>query len=150
MTTCTFLNTPDKNKVWGSCMHKFLQQHQKVFPRKYWEKLFLYTKKKIFSNSTFHKPLCACTNTFAISYIYKTEHHFTELNKSIKNWYDHHKLQQLLMAGSRRSIQLYVIEFYFSTLPGGSSPLLHDHLLGHWGKSEFPSPLWWFLGAIIL
>lgn len=111
---------------------------------------FYIPKKKIFSNSTFHKPLCACTNTFAISYIYKTEHHFTELNKSIKNWYDHHKLQQLLMAGSRRSIQLYVIEFYFSTLPGGSSPLLHDHLLGHWGKSEFPSPLWWFLGAIIL
>lgn len=145
MTTCTFLNTPDKNKVWGSCMHKFLQQHQKVFPRKYWEKLFLYTKKKIFSNSTFHKPLYSCTNTFAISYIYKTEHHFTELNKSIKNWYDHHKLQQLLMAGSRRSIHVC-----HRVLPGGSSPLLHDHLLGHWGKSEFPSPLWWFLGAIIL
>lgn len=114
-------------------------------PKKILETALTIYQKKIFSNSTFHKPLYSCTNTFAISYIYKTEHHFTELYKSIKNWYDHYKLQQLLMAGSRRSIHVC-----HRVLPGGSSPLLHDHLLGHWGKSEFPSPLWWFLGAIIL
>ena len=54
-------------------------------PKKILETALTIYQKKIFSNSTFHKPLYACTNTFAISYIYKTEHHFTELNKSIKN-----------------------------------------------------------------